>query len=337
MSELREDPVSGDWIILAPGRAKRPEELLKRRQPRTQSPRVSCPFENLQKSGNWPPIALYPSSDKWKVAIIQNKYPALAHSKKHAVDTSSGIYHAKAGVGSHEIVITRDHRKNFAELTPRAAKELFMIIQARHRAIAKDGCGTYITTFFNWGREAGASLAHPHYQILALPIVPPHAVHSISGAMRYFKKHRRCVRCAVIAAERKKKERVVAENKNAIAIAPYASKRPFEVSIFPKAHAPYFTKTSQEVVSDVAALLQSVMQRMKKHLHDPDLNFFIHDAPADGRAYPYHHWHVEVIPTNVISPPGGFEVSTIININVIDPAAAATVLRGGKSAGKRTT
>lgn len=337
MSELREDPVSGDWIILAPGRAKRPEELLKPRQRRASSPRAKCPFEDLQRSGNWPPIALYPSSSSaakrggWKIAVIPNKYPALTHEAGCAVDLVRGPYHAKTGVGSHEIVITRDHRKNFAELDPRAAEELLTVIQARHRALAGDRCGTYISTFFNWGREAGASISHPHYQILALPIVPPHASRSLAGALRYFKKHHRCVRCDVIAAERKRKERVVAENRHAIAIAPYAAKRPFEVSIFPKVHEPYFAKASPAVIRDIAALLQSVMRRIKDRLHDPDLNFFIHDAPVDGRPHPYHHWHIEVVPVNVISPPGGFEVSTIININAVDPAAAASILRGGKT------
>lgn len=330
MSELREDIVSGDWVIIATGRAKRPEDLLRRRARRAAAPKDTCPFEDLQRSGNWPPIALYPSAGPWKIAVIPNKYPALTHEGGCMHNMMRGIYRAKTGVGDHEIVVTRDHRKSFATLAPRAAKELFAVIQARHKVLAKDECNAYIATFFNWGPASGASLSHPHYQILALPIIPPHVVHSLAGALRYFKKHRRCVRCDIIAAERRKKERVVAENRHAIAIAPYASKRPFEVSIFPKPHASSFADTPKAVMEDVALMLQSVMQRMKKRLHDPDLNFFIHDAPVDGRAYPHHHWHVEVVPVDVISPPGGFEISTVVNINVVDPAAAAAVLRGAK-------
>ena len=331
MSELREDPVSHDRIILAPERAKRPEELLKRRAPRVVSPKRTCPFEDLRHSGNWPPIALYPSSEKWGIAVVPNKYPALTHLKGCVIDMLRGVYHAKTGVGDHEIVITRDHRKNFAELDSRTAKELIDVIKKRHGALAEDRCSAYIATFFNWGREAGASVSHPHYQILALPIIPPHASRSLLGAERYFKKYRRCVRCDLIAAERRKKERLVAENRHAIAIAPYAAKRPFEVSIFPKQHLSYFTKTSRAVVDDATLLLQSVMRRIKKYLRDPDLNFFIHDAPVDGRNYSYHHWHIEVVPVNVISPPGGFEISTVININVVDPAVAAAILRGEKT------
>ncbi len=331
MSELREDIVSGDWVIIAPGRAKRPEDLLRRRAPRITAPKNTCPFEDLERSGNWPPIALYPASGKkWSIAVVPNKFPALSHVGGQALDTVDGVYHAKTGVGDHEVIITRDHWKNFAALAPQAAKALFAVLQARHQAIANDAGNAYVATFFNWGPTAGASLSHPHYQILALPIVPPRVLRSLNGAMGYFKKHRRCVRCDIIAAERKKKVRVVAENRHAIAIAPYASKRPFEVSILPKKHEPSFAGTPKAVLDDVVLLLQKVMQRVKKQLHDPDLNFFIHDAPTDGSSYPHHHWHVEVVP--VAATLGGFEVSTVVNINVIDPSAAAASLRGVRRA-----
>lgn len=330
MSEFREDPVSGDWIILAPERAKRPEELLKRRARRVPSPLKECPFEDLKKSGNWPPIVLYPNEKNWKIAVIPNKYPALSHRAGCAMGTSHGIYRAKTGAGAHELLVTRDHQKSFAALSPRDAAEVFVQLQKRHRTLAKDRCCEYLSTFANWGPEAGASLYHPHYQIIALPIVPPHSVRSLHGAEQYFKKHHRCVRCDMIALEKKYQSRIIAENRHAIAIAPYASKRPFEVSILPKVHASYFEKTSRAVTADMALLVRSITQRMKKRLHDPDLNFFIHDAPVDGRAHNYHHWHVEVVPANVISGLGGFEISTIVNINVVDPDMAAKILRGRK-------
>jgi UDPglucose--hexose-1-phosphate uridylyltransferase len=329
MSEFREDPVSGDWVIVAPERAKRPEDFLKPRAPRVSAPKHACPFEDLEKSGN-PPIARYPDGRGWRIAVIPNKYPAVEHLAGCAINIPQGLYHAKTGVGDHEIVVTRDHRKSLSDLSAAGAAELFSVFQKRHRALAKDRCNAYISTFFNWGPGAGASLSHPHYQTLGLPIVPPHTVHSLHGAEQYYKKHRRCVRCDVIATERAWKKRVIAENRSAIAIAPYAGKRPFEVAVLPKRHEPSFGKTAPAVMRDTALIVQSVLQRMKKYLHDPDLNLYIHGAPVDGRAYPHHHWHVEVIPVNVVSPPGGFEMSTVVNINVIDPETAAAVLRGEK-------
>ena len=130
--------------------------------------------------------------------------------------------------------------------------------------------------------------------------------------------------------ERKKKVRVIDENENAIAVAPYASKHEFEVDILPKKHWSSLRATPAPVVCDMAVMLQSVMMRLRKHVNDPDLNFFIHDAPTSHEHYGYHHWHIEVVPINVVQVPGGFEVSTAIKINVMDPDKVAAILRGEK-------
>jgi UDPglucose--hexose-1-phosphate uridylyltransferase len=192
--------------------------------------------------------------------------------------------------------------------------------------MAKDKCIAYVASFFNWGSMAGASLWHPHYQILSLPIIPPHNVRSLRGAEEYFKKNKRCVRCDVVKNELRERKRIIEENAYAIAIAPYASKEPFEISILPKKHLPYFEKTPPQVTRAVVSMLQSIMQRIKNNLNDPDLNFFIHDAPVARRDYNYHHWHIEVMPK--VSIHAGFELSTGIDINVVEPETAAKILRG---------
>jgi UDPglucose--hexose-1-phosphate uridylyltransferase len=330
MSELRQDLVSGDWVVIAPGRAKRPDQLIKKKIPRKRTPKSTCPFEDLEKSGN-EPIALYPEGvqgNKWHFAVIPNKYPALIHSDERIADRYYGIYRTKPGVGDHELVIGRDHNKNLAELSPKDATALFEIFQERYRAVSAAEKYAYVSGFLNWGPLAGASIWHPHYQILTLPIIPPHILHSLRGSEEYFRQHHVCVRCEIIKMERKDRSRIIAQNSNAIAIAPYASKRPFEISILPRKHFSFFEKTPMAVIKDVAALAQTVLRNIKKHLHDPDLYLYIHSAPIDGGSYEHHHWHIEIVPVNVVSPPGGFEISTVVNINVIDPDEAAKILRG---------
>jgi UDPglucose--hexose-1-phosphate uridylyltransferase len=328
MNEFRQEISSGDWVILAPGRAARPHFLDEKKPKREPSPKDTCPFEDLEKSGNHPAILSYPEKGAWRIALIPNKYPALEHAAGCAVSFVQGIYHGKTGVGKHELVITRDHNRNFAELDKAEAFEVLKMIQNRYRTAAEDPCGIYAAAFFNWGAMAGASLWHPHYQILILPIIPPHVMHSLRGSEAYFKKHHRCVRCDIIREEKKEKKRVVEENEHAIAITPYASKTPFEVRILPKKHFPHFWKTPPAVTRSVALLLQSVMRRVKQHANDPDLNFFIHEAPFGRTQYEHHHWHIEVVPK--ISTFAGFELSTGIEINVVDPDFAAAVLRGEK-------
>ncbi len=329
MNEFRKDISSGDWVIIAPGRAARPRFLEEKRPPRKPSPRATCPFEDMASSGNGPAILAYPHEKKWRVILIPNKYPALMHAKGCAVPFAHGIYEAKTGVGRHELVITRDHDKNFAELGPEDAYQVLHMMQNRFRMAKVDPCSAYGAAFFNWGPNAGASIWHPHYQMLILPIVPPHVEHSLRGAKAYFEKHRRCVRCDIIATEKREGARVVEENASAIAITPYASKTPFEIRILPKKHFPYFMDTPPAVLRGVAGLLQSVLRRVKRYMNDPDYNVFIHEAPfRRDHHYRYHHWHIEVIPK--VSTFAGFEFSTGIDINVVDPDAAAAILRGKK-------
>lgn len=326
MSEFREDPTSGDWTIIAPGRAARPAFLSAKRVPRVPTPKTGCPFEHPEKNGNWPPLSAYPAEKNWRIIVLPNKYPAVTHGDNCSTPFIDGPYRGMTGIGIHELVITRDHYKNFAELDKKTAVEVFRVIQGRCAAAAKDHCLSYVVPFFNWGLKAGASVFHPHYQILGLPIVPSHNSRSLRGAQGYFKKHRRCVRCDVIKIERAKGVRVIAENRNAIAISPYASRIPFEVRIMPKKHLPFFHKTGDETLADVAVLLQTVMGRLKKYVNDPDLNFFIHEAPIDGENHAYHHWHVEILPR--VSTLAGFEFSTGICINVVDPESATKILQG---------
>lgn len=333
MSELRQDLASGDWVLLSPGRAARPKFLDKQKPDRTPTPKSECPFEDLKKSGNWPPLSAFPSEKNWRIVVLPNKYPAIERGSACSAPFKDGIYQARTAVGTHDLLITRDHDTPFAALGRAEAVKVFETFQNLHRAAAKDRCAVYVSSFYNYGQEAGASVWHPHYQILTLPIIPPHNARSLRGAKEYYKKFGRCVRCDIIKTERAQKSRVIVENEHAIAIAPYASKRPFEVSVLPKKHWASFRETPPAAVRDIALTLQSVLQRMKKYVNDPDLNFFIHDTPLDHKNYRHHHWHIEVIPRTAYE--AGFEFSTRIDINVVDPDNAAAILRGGRGVAGR--
>lgn len=327
MAELRKDLVSGDWIILAPERAGRPGGMRARRGRRIPAPKAHCPFEekNLQTAGMWPPILRAPEEGKWRAVLVSNRYPALTHNAGCAAGLFRGPHEIKTGSGEHDLIITRDHNKNFAHIAAREAAEVLGIARARYLMMAKDSCGVYTSVFFNWGQGAGASVYHPHFQVLTLPIVPPRVAHSLAGSRAYFLAHKKCAHCAMLAYDRKDRRRVVVENKHAIAIAPFISKHPFEVRVFPKRHFSQFAATPQGVLGGVAGALQAVMRRMERRLNDPDMNFFIHTAPLRGNAYGYYHWHIEVVPK--LSTLGGFELSTGVDINVVDPAQAASFLK----------
>lgn len=325
MPQFRQDPVSGDWIVIAAERGKRPHALKKKAMRRRPSPKRECPFEDLEKSGNGPIILRYPEKGDWRIALVPNKFPALKHTGVCASARNAGPYRTMEGIGHHDLVITRDHYENFAHLSPGDAFEVLRVFQRRYLQVREDKCLAYVSAFANWGASAGASLFHPHYQLLALPIVPPDVAHSLRGSREYFKKHGRCAHCDIVRYERRGAN-IVFENRGAIVFTPFASRAPYEIRVFPKRHHPYFERTPEAVLRDVASALGHVLRRIEKKLDDPDFNFFIHTAPLRRQEeFANYHWHIEITPK--VSVEGGFELSTGVDINVITPEALAKILR----------
>ena len=325
-SQLRQDLVSGDWIVVAPERGKRPHQQFKKAGKRKVASKVGCPFENPQTSGHEKPILIYSDVKNWQLQIVENKYPAFTHRNICVVPGKAGPYSVTETVGHHDLVITRNHNKNFPKLSKQDARQVLEAFRDRYLMFLNDQCLRYIFMLHNWGPKAGASIYHPHYQMIAMPIVPPDVMHSLNGSKRYFRKNKTCVHCVMIGWEKKQKKRVVYENNGAIAFAPFVSKSAFEVRIFPKTHLPYFENTLDQEMNYMADALQAVLKKMEKNLKDPDYNFFIHTAPIqDKTKYKMYHWHIEVLPKITIY--AGFELGTGMEINDVDPDQAANLLR----------
>jgi len=325
-SELRQDLVSGDWIVISPGRSKRPEQLIKKPKKRKIISKRGCPFENSLENDGQKPILIYGSGKKWEVWVVENKFPAFVCMGRCSVFSKTGPYLRGEAVGHHELVITRDHYKNFAALSHGKAQQVLETFRDRYLALLNDKCISYVSIFHNWGPKAGASIFHPHYQIAAIPVVPPDVNHSLEGSSRYFKKYKKCVHCVMMDYEIKNKKRILYENKGAVAFTPYVSKEPFEVRIFPKKHSPYFENAMDADLDSITDALQFTLRKIKKNLKDPDYNFFFHTASIKNKEnYKHYHWHIEVIPKLHIA--AGFELSTGMEINAADPDEAAKLLR----------
>jgi len=337
-SELRQDLVSGDWILIAPGRLRYQDlgTRLKATKKRKIAPIKNCVFENPFLHVSNKVILKYAKPERvkfknhknnnWEILVLENKYPAVKHCDSSVKIQKKGLYATIAGIGHHDLVITRDHNANFPKLSFQEAFHVFEAFRDRYLMLLADSNIAYISIFHNWGPWAGASVYHPHYQILGIPVVPPDIGHSLRGSSVYFRRYKKCVHCFMIQEERREKKRIIAENKEAVAFAPYVSRAPFEIRIFPKRHEPYFENTFDEVLMGVTEILQKTLSLVQKNLHDPDYNFFIHTAPVKNKNYYRHyHWHIEVLPKFNIR--AGFELGTGIEINIIDPDLAARILR----------
>lgn len=329
ISQLRQNPISKDWITIASVRAKRPEQLIVKKPKRIITPKNKCPFENPQKTGHKPPelIKFLPNQKEWFLQIFENKYPAFQPKDVSISEQKIGPYKFINGYGYHELLVLRDHYKPLADYS---TKEIFIILKAlqeRYLEIAQDKKIKYISIFHNWGPTAGASIYHPHLQIIAIPVIPPHIQHSLTGSHRYWLKNRRCAHCEINKFEIQNKKRILFQNNNAVAFSPFISLEPFALRIISLKHLPYFEETPSKILMDIAEILRKSLQIFKNRLNDPDYNLFIHTAPTiDKRKYHCYHWHMEIIPKINIS--AGFELSTGIEITTVDPDEGVRYLKG---------
>lgn len=326
ISELRKDIVSGDWVVIATGRGKRPDEFRNTRKSAFRQPRETCPFEALLASRLVYRKDGMSRQKDWWVQVVPNKYPAFGKGIC-ALFNKKGPYEWTEGVGFHEVVISRDHTRTIAMMTDQETELIIRAYQQRILVLREDACVEYISIFHNQGRLSGASIAHPHSQIIAIPVVPPDFAGSLKGSGEYFRANKKCVHCTMINFELQEKARIIYENQRFVVLAPYASRTAFEMRIFPKEHAANFETITDTERMLLANALRTALAKLGKGLKNPDLNFFLHTAPTgDARTFSHYHWHFEILPKTAIW--AGFEIGTGIEISTIAPEHAAEFLRG---------
>lgn len=324
-SELRQDLVSGDWVVIATGRAKRPDDFAKNERIKDDKGIAECLFEDPVASGQEKDVLIYHKADgDWTLRVFPNKYPAYSQNGS-GEKLSEGPYFAMPALGYHELIVTRDHYRQLAMMETMEIAEVFDAYQDRYLELMNKKDVKYITVFHNHGKECGASIAHPHSQLIAIPVVSPYVQLELDGTEKYHKSHKHCAFCVMIEHEIKEKKRVVFENDEFIAFCPFASRAAFEVWVVPKKHNPYFERITSEQKIKLAEVFQKGLNSIYKALNDPPYNFYIHSSPCDGKDYPHYHWHIEILPHTTIW--AGAELDTGIEIAMVQPEAAAEYLR----------
>lgn len=323
-SELRQDLVTGDWVVVATGRAKRPHAFKTKKRRRFVQPKDKCPFENPQATGHGEPLLVLPERKNWFVQVVPNKFPAFGHGEC-SVSHKEGPYAWLEGAGFHEVFIYRDHKRPMAGFSDEEMTWVMGAFRERYLALREESCVEYVSMFHNYGAEAGASIAHPHSQLIAIPVIPPDVARSLKGSKSYFDGSGQCVHCAMITFEQESGERVIKKTEHFIALAPYASRIAFEMRIFPIAHIASFRNTPAERLQEAGVLLRDVLKKIAVGLKDPALNFFLHTAPTHGEQFEHYHWHFEIFPKTSVW--AGFEMSTGIETAEVAPEVAAEYLR----------
>jgi UDPglucose--hexose-1-phosphate uridylyltransferase len=330
MSELRQNIATREWVIIASERARRPNTFTEtRHQPPTaeRPPHdPQCPFcignEELDLE-----VDRYPPTGPWQVRIVRNKYPAL-HEHGPVVRHFEGVRRTLSGYGYHEVLI--EHPQHNTTLGLMSHAEIRLILATylnRGLAMSSDPRIEQVVIFKNHGERAGASLQHPHSQLMAVPVVPGDIRHRIEEARRFFDDTGQCVFCAMLDDELAQHERIVYENDAFVAFVLYAASSPFHMWILPRRHRASFFHITEPELDSLADVIREVFYRLYHRLNDPDFNLVLRSAPAKEPENGYFHWYLAVVPR--LSYMAGFELGSGIFINPSIPEACAAFLRDG--------
>ncbi len=328
-SQLRQDLVTGDWVVIATGRGKRPSDFAGKEKKEKESAKdiEKCLFCDPTASGQEEDVLIYTTGKgDWTLRIFPNKYPAFTRPSGGRINhKEEGPYFWMDGVGYHEVILTRDHFKHIGLMDPIWVAEILDAYQTRYLDLMNKKSVRYIEIFHNHGKKAGASISHPHSQLAAVPVVSPYIRIELDGSEEYYRSHKKCVFCDMIEWELSHGKRVVFENDDFVVITPFASRTAFEMWVLPKKHESYFERISDEEKISGGEALHEAIRRAGKILSEPDFNFYLHTSPCDGRDYPHYHWHIEILPKT--STWAGFELSTGIEVSAIEPEDSAKYLR----------
>ena len=327
MPELRQSIITGEWVVIAPERAKRPTDYITADSIKTQS-KAECNF-CVGKSVYETRFKKY---DTKNIFVVPNKYPVfIEDGNEEAVKSykvENDFYRGRPSTGGHDIVVVNDHDTDLPHFTKQIWIDLLETFKKRYEYFDKEKNVVYTMPIYNHGREAGASIEHPHAQIFASNIVPNNITTEIHHTEKYFEHNGSCAFCDLIKHEKEFKKRIVFENKDFVAFTFYAARYPFETWVMPKEHGSRFeneTKSKMETLSDC---LMDIFGRLNKTLNDPPLNFFIHTLPNTITETDYFHWHLEIAPR--ITGYGGYEMGSGTIIDVFSPEKAAEFLKENK-------
>ncbi len=329
MPELRKDPIIGRWVIIATERGKRPSSF--NTQAVVSPSGGFCPLCPGNEDKTPPEVFAYrptgspPDTPGWSLRVVPNKFPAL-RIEGELDRRGEGIYDKMNGIGAHEVIVEcPEHDTTLSSLPLSHFEQVLLTYRSRINDLYRDGRFKYISIFRNEGEAAGASLAHPHSQLIALPVVPKRLVEELEGAREYFNYKERCVYCDIIRQEKAHNTRVISENKDFLSLAPFASRFPFEVWILPQRHNSSFEETQEYYYASLAEVFSDTLKRLAITLKNPPYNFMLHTSPAGGTVNDYYHWHFEIIPR--LTRVAGFEWGSGFYINPTSPEDAAKFLQ----------
>jgi UDPglucose--hexose-1-phosphate uridylyltransferase len=324
LPELRIDPLTGLRVIVAGERGSRPGAFLDV-PPREPIDPESDPFAAGHEDRTPPELYALRENGAWKVRVVPNLYPALSEDGDGAGTDplASGrgepdLFASRPATGAHEVVINAPNPvTSLAELEPDQVDTAMSVWRQRMR-VHEDAA--YVHVIVNEGKEAGASLPHTHAQLYALPFVPAAVARERERFTAYSDRTQgRNLLEDLVQEEVRRRERIVAIDDEAVAIAPFAARVPFHLILAPRTPVARFSDDGPLG----GRLLHQVLNRLRATLGTlPPLNMWVRTAPRDAATF---CWRIEIMPR--LAQLAGLELGTGVHLNVLTPEDAAQRLR----------
>lgn len=330
MSEIRQDPTTKEWVILATARGKRPFDFAQH-APRPEKPAFvsSCPFCPGNEAMTPSPVLSYPGDSNnvsWQVRAFANGYPAVTPDGGSSMRTEQQLFLTVDGTGWHEVIVeTPIHNTHLALMNDFEVAEVLRAYKERYDAVVQKPYVKSAFVFKNHGPGAGTSLDHPHSQVIATAVVPGQMKMVYEVAAAYHADNGRCLYSDVMDRELEAGTRIIMNAEKFVVFHPFASYRPFETWIMPKAAQASFSQISREDIRHLAQVVRVTLLKLYRGLDDPDYNIVIDSAPVGEERADVYRWHIRIIPR--LTEAAGFEIGSGIFINPTLPEDTARFMR----------
>ena len=283
MSELRYNPIKGDWVITAT-----------HRQNRTfMPPKDFCPLCPT-KDENFPtevPV-------DYDLVVFKNKFPSLQQVPPVPDVEGTEMYPVRTAQGECEVVLySSKHDSTLAEMPYSKFVKLVKVWKDRYLDLGQKEYVDYVFIFENKGVEVGVTLHHPHGQIYAYPFIPPIPERELEMSKAHLEEHGECLFCRVLQDELLDGRRIVAENDSFVAFIPFSARYPYEVHIMARHHLPSLAHFTEKEEEELAAILRFVLKKYDNvFTRSFPYIMVIHQQPTNGTGEEYSHFHIEFYP-----------------------------------------
>lgn len=337
-NELRKDPISGNWTIII---NRKPDiaAILEKAQIREREHDAGvsdfCEGREHETPSEIAAIRHSGSASNepgWNVRVIPEKYPVLQiHGELE--NRGVGLYDTTSGIGAHEIIIESPRAGEFfPDFSLRQFESVFSIYKERMLDLKRDPRFRYVLLHKAHDEDGEQLKNHSFSHLIATPRTPLFVKIELQNAKTHYAYKERCLFCDIVHQEKDTQQRIVLENDVYIALAPFASRSPFQLMILPKRHETFYEWNNEP--HPLAAMMQKLFRTMARALGNIRYIMVLHSGPniATGKQRGYwrtlekdYHWHIELTPQ--MTSFHSFELGSGFQVNPISPEIAAEFLR----------